>query len=103
MPSFLCPLEVKVSTNYVLPSSLQKSYTFTTYQPLGAGACVPVRKAGAVVWEGYHLHRAHLCHQRQPPSGWALPGQVEISELSTRLSLSYFESNLCFGKEAIGR
>ena len=56
MPSFLCPLEVKVSTNYVLLLSLQKSYTFTTSHPLDADVCVPIRKAGAVVQEGCHLH-----------------------------------------------
>ena len=97
MPSFLCPLQVKVSTNYVLLLSLQKSHTCSLRTNLWMLTHVfPVRKASAVVQVGCHLHWVRLCHRRQPLSVWVLPGQVEeISELSTRLSLSLILNPTC--------
>ena len=97
MPSFLCPLQVKVSTNYVLLLSLQKSHTRSLRTNLWMLTHVfPIRKASSVVQVGCHLDWVRLCHRRQPLSGWVLPGQVEeISELSTQLSLSLILNPTC--------
>ena len=83
----------------------KKSYMFATYQPLDADACVPRQEGlwcgpgGLTFALGPSLPSTSATVCLGP--AWAGWGDQWIEH--TAFTQSYFESNLCFGKEAVGR